>query len=100
MTPMKTSKTSPPSKMTEGQEIKYRRLVEDSAKHAAELALRKVKTNEVGWQNVLEHGNDLRKAIAKTVVAKTRRLSVLDQTELFTDEDNLDPFERHGVSRT
>ena len=72
-TPMKTST---PSSRTSGQETKYRRLVEDSAKHATELALGKTDADSDGWQRVLENGDELRDAIAEVVVAKTQELSV------------------------
>lgn len=77
-------KTSIPSKITEGQEIKYRRLVEDSAKHATDLALGKTEADQDGWQRVLENGDELRDAIAEVVVAKTKELSVSNQ---FADEE-------------
>jgi hypothetical protein len=75
MTPMKTSTPS----VTAGQKTKYRRLVEDAAKHATDLALGKTDTDQVGWQRVLEHGDELRDAIAELVVAKTRELSLSNQ---------------------
>ncbi len=61
------------------QETKYRRLVKDSAKHATDLALGKTKTDQDGWQRVLEHGDELRTAIAEVIVAKTRELSISNQ---------------------
>jgi len=72
-------KTSIPSKRTEGQETKYRRLVEDSAKHAIDLALGKTEADQDGWQRILEHGDELRGSIAEIVVAKTRELSLSSQ---------------------
>ena len=93
-------RTSTPPKITDGQETKFRRLVEDSAKIAAELAIKKVRTDEAGWQKVIEHGDKLREAIVKAIILKVRRLSVSDMTNLFDDHDDTDPFEKHGVSRT
>ena len=77
-------KTSTPSNRTAGQETKYRRLVEDSAKHASDLALGKTEADQDGWQRVLEHGDELRNAIAEVVVSKTRELSLSNQ---FADEE-------------
>ena len=67
-----------------GQEKKYRRLVEDSVKHATDLALGKTEAEQDGWQRVLEHGDELRDAIAEVVVAKTKELSISNQ---FADEE-------------
>lgn len=76
--------TSTPSKRTGGQEEKYCRLIEDAAKRGAKLALGKVAADSVGWQRVLEHGDELKTAIAEVVVAKTRELSVSNQ---YADEE-------------
>ncbi|KKQ56705.1 MAG: hypothetical protein US74_C0012G0028 [Parcubacteria group bacterium GW2011_GWA2_38_13] len=46
--------------------------------------LRKFEANSIGWQRVLEHGDELRTAIADVIVAKTRELSVSDQ---YADEE-------------
>lgn len=73
------NKTSTPSSISEGQQEKYERLVEDAAKHGAKLALNKVKVDREGWQRVLEHGDELRTAIAEIVVDKTTELSVDNQ---------------------
>ena len=79
--PMTTSTTST---RTEGQEKKYRRMLEDIAAHAAKLALAQVQANSEGWQRVLEHGDELKGAIAELVVAKTRELTLSNQ---FADEE-------------
>ncbi|OHA08289.1 MAG: hypothetical protein A3A44_02385 [Candidatus Sungbacteria bacterium RIFCSPLOWO2_01_FULL_60_25] len=81
MTPMITST---PSKRTEGQETKYRRLIEDAARHAVSLAFDKIAADQDGWQRVLERGDEVKEAIAEIVVAKTRELSVTNQ---FADEE-------------
>lgn len=82
-------KTSTPSAISEGQETKYRRLLDDSSKHAADLALGKTETDQDGWQRVLEHGDELRDAIAEVVVTKTRELSLSNQ---FADEERASSY--------
>lgn len=96
VTPM--SKTSIPSGITEGQKVKFRRLIEDALKAAIDLAVKKVKADEAGWQKVLEHGDNLHRAIVKAVILKTRRLTMSDMTPLF--DETSDPFEEAGISRT
>ena len=70
--------------ITSGQEKQYKRLVEDAAQRAAQLALEKVSLDNPSIQRLFEHGDELRTAIAELVVAKTRELSVSNQ---FADEE-------------
>ena len=72
------------SNATDGQRKQYGRMTEDAAMHGVRLALEKVEANSIGWQRVLEHGDELRTAIADVIVAKTRELSVSDQ---YADEE-------------
>ena len=85
MTPMKG--TSTPSKRTADQETKFRRLLEDIAKHAAELALKKVDPDKDGLQEVLKRGDELKTAVAEITVAKTRELATVHHIlHLLTEE--------------
>ncbi len=70
--------------ITSGQEKQYKRLVEDAAQHAAQLALEKISLDKTGIQRLFERGDELTEAIAELVVAKTRELSGSDQ---FADEE-------------
>ncbi len=72
------------SGITEGQKTQYTRIMEDIVRHGTKLALEKVETNNGGWQRVLEHGDELKLAVAEIIVAKTSELSVSNQ---FTDEE-------------
>ncbi len=76
--------TSITSNITEGQKELYERVVRDAAKHGTALALEKTGADQVGWQRVIENGDDLREAIAATIVAKTLELSISNQ---FADEE-------------
>lgn len=62
-------------KGTDGQKRSYRELVRNAATHGINLALSKVDTDQEGWQRVLECGNELKRAIAEVIVAKTRGIS-------------------------
>ena len=72
---MTTSITS----ITEGQKELYERFVRDASKHGTALAIEKTGADQIGWQRVIENGDDLREAIAATIVAKTRELSFSNQ---------------------
>ncbi|TSC97381.1 MAG: hypothetical protein Greene101447_506 [Parcubacteria group bacterium Greene1014_47] len=74
---MSTSVTS----RTEGQERHFRRLVEDVARHGADLALRTVEADSKGWQWVLDHGDELKSAAAQVIVAKTRELALRSSSQ-------------------
>ena len=74
-----TMNTSITSNATDGQKTQYNRMMEDAAKHGAKLALDKIEADSVGWQRVLENGDELRTAIAEIIVAKTRELSFSNQ---------------------
>jgi hypothetical protein len=102
MTPMKKSTPSKHPGPSGGQMNKLHRLAQDIARHAVELALSRIHADQNGWQNILEHGDSLRKCVAKSLVIKARRLAVRNLTPLFAHddpEDSHDPFERHGVPR-
>jgi hypothetical protein len=77
---MTMSRTS----ITSGQKEQYEHVVTSAARHGASLALEKVEADDVGWQRVVEHGDELRTAIAEVVVAKTHELSVSNQ---YADEE-------------
>ena len=70
--------------ITSGQTRQYKRFVEDIARHGAELALKKVEADSEGWQRVLERGDELKVAVAETIVAKTCEFSLTNQ---FADEE-------------
>jgi hypothetical protein len=72
MTMRKTSITS-------GQEKQYRRLLDDAKDHGIELALKKVPLDTDGMQMILSHGDEIRDAVAETIVAKTKEFSVSNQ---------------------
>lgn len=69
---MTTSITSSP--VSEGQKKQYARLLEDAAKHGAELALGKVDIDHEGMQQLLTRGDEIKFAVAATIVQKTREL--------------------------
>lgn len=70
---MKTSSST--SAQTEDQEKNYRRLVEDAAKRAVDLALSEVVADKAGWDRLLAKGNELGKVIVEAIISKTRELS-------------------------
>lgn len=81
---MMTMSTSITSNATEGQKTQYSRMMKDIVRHGTKLALKKVEADSDGWQRVLEHGDELRVAVAEVIVAKTRELSLSNQ---FADEE-------------
>lgn len=71
------NKTSTPSeKRTDDQEKKLRRLLEDIAEFAANLVLSKVNPDKDGLQCLLEHGDELKTAVAEVAVAKAWELAM------------------------
>ncbi|TSC91868.1 MAG: Uncharacterized protein CEN92_174 [Candidatus Berkelbacteria bacterium Licking1014_96] len=93
--------TSITSDRTEGQATQYRRMMEDISRHGTDLALEQVVADSGGWQRVLEHGDELKFAVAQTIVEKTRELSLSNQyaneevssNYTYPPEYQLKPFE-------
>ncbi len=99
--------------ITSGQETQYRRVVEDAARKAAELALTKLASiSRDDFQNILAHGDEVADAIIDACVAKSRELSItnqvlLDWTEFYREEFGIEldctnlviPTKRQGFDR-
>lgn len=72
------------SSITEGQRTQYERLVEDAAKKAVVIALKKANLDKDGMQKLFESGDDFQSAIIDNIVAKTCEMSVSNQ---YADEE-------------
>ena len=67
MTPMKTLSAS--DERTRGQERTFRKLVDNAAENATDLALEKVHGDREAWQKVLTSGDKVKKAVVDAVLA-------------------------------
>ena len=90
-------KTLTPSTMTEGQKVKFNRLVEDIVIHAAKVVVSQIETDTEGWQRFLANGDKVKVAVTSTFVNKAREFTftygeqVSDWIAFYRKYFNLDP---------